>query len=395
MDGLNWTQTKRNAFSAISRGELKTLINMIEDCPKLLNAFDTSGYSLLHVAAEQNNKDILEFLLNKGLDVNISRKNDNGHVTPLHRAVNKNLIENVTWLLNHGAKIDAGIGIHATPLIEAAFNGSLEMIELLVKSGANINAYYYVGDGKTRMKVTALVAAEMEGHDKIAVYLRNQDISEDNQNEDNESELKSKHDEIQNHVEMVFGKVTNTLSEIVPGSNVAINLNVIESSNDTDFITVFTTGMSDIPMDDSIEAYEERFAELIIKLPSNWPIKKKDINDMNNYWPLGWIRKIAHIPHMYDGWIGEGIIIPNGEPPKPFSENTNLSCMMICKPNGNILDRLIDSSGNIINFYVLIPVYKEERDMALKNGYKYLMQKMVDEGITDVIDIKRKNVAYS
>ncbi|WP_232732242.1 suppressor of fused domain protein [Bacillus sp. mrc49] len=34
----------------------------------------------------------------------------------------------------------------------------------------------------------------------------------------------------------------------------------------------------------------------------------------NHYWPIGWLRKVADIPHIYDGWLAEGGILPNGEP---------------------------------------------------------------------------------
>ncbi len=391
MSNLSWTQIKRDTFSAISKGDIETLIKMVESYPKLINAYNISGYSLLYAAAEQNNKDILEFLYSKGLDVNITRKNDTGRVTPIHGAVNKNIIENVIWLLNHGADVDAGFGIHATPLIEAAFNGYIEMVEVLLKAGASINAYYYVGEGNAKTKITALVAAEMEGHSELARYLRQCGALDNVSEVDTERLIQDQHDEILNHVEKYFGKVTNTLSEIIPGSKVAVNLHIIPNSSNN-FITIVTTGMSDYPMDDSTEAFEERFAELIIKLPINWPIDKNDMKDMNNYWPLGWIRKIAHIPHMYDGWLGTDVIIPNGEPPQSFSSNTKLSCLMICKPRESGLERFMSTQGNIINFYTLMPIYEEERNIALEKGCEYLITKLNERGITDVLDVTRENV---
>ncbi|APC40349.1 suppressor of fused domain protein [Clostridium estertheticum] len=392
MSDLSWIQVKRDIFDAISKGDLETLINMVERYPKVITAYNVSSYSLLHVAAEQNNKDILEFLYRKGLDVNITRKNDGGCVTPIHGAVNKNLIENVIWLLNHGANVDTGLRIHATPLIGAAFNGSEEMVKVLLKAGATIDAFYYVGEGKTKTKINAIVAAEMEGHSELARYLREHDAIEDTLDEDTESIIESQHDEILCHLEKYFGKVTNTLSEIVPGSKVAVSVNIIPNSSDNKFITIATTGMSDCPMDDSVEAFEENFAELIIKLPISWPISKNDMNDMNNYWPLGWIRKTAHIPHLYNGWIGKDIIFPNGDPAQPFASNTKLSCIMVCKPKESGLDSFVSTKGNIINFYTIIPIYEEERNIALEKGCEYLIRKLSKRGIVDVLDATRENV---
>lgn len=391
MGNLSWSQIKRDTFLAVKKGDIETLVKMVKENPEVINTYNMSGYSLMHMAAEQGNIDILEFLYNKGLDVNIIRKNDSGFVTPIHGAVDKNLIENVIWLINHGAEVDTGNGIHATPLIGAAFNGSLKIVQLLLEAGADINAFYYTGEGISRTKITAITAAKMERHEELVEYLRNHGAIETSE-KDVKRLIENQHDEILQHLERYFGKVTSTLSEIVPGSKVAVNLHIIPSSN---FITIVTTGMSDYPMDDSTEAFEERFAELIIKVPLDWNIDKSDMEDIDNYWPLGWIRKTAHIPHLYNGWLGKDVILPNGEPPQPFASNTKLSCIMICKPRESGLEKLITSNGDIINFYTLVPIYEEERKLALENGCDYLINKMLQYGIKDILNINRKNVGLS
>ncbi len=97
-----------------------------------------------------------------------------------------------------------------------------------------------------------------------------------------------------------------------------------------DFVTLVTTGMSDEPMDYSNEESVFKYSELLLKLPSSWIVEKDNIKDQDLFWPLGWLRKVAHIPHIYNGWIEEGVILPNGEPPQPFASNTKLSCIMVC-----------------------------------------------------------------
>lgn len=191
-----------------------------------------------------------------------------------------------------------------------------------------------------------------------------------------------------------MGPIENTLSEIIPVSRVAINLHIIPSTEEKDWITIVTSGMSDYPMeDDDSEIDEElKYAELLIKLPLNWKISKKDFKDITNYWPFEWIRKIAHMPHMYDGWIEEGIIIPNGEIPKPFADNTELACMFICKSKD--LERYKCSNGRIINFYTLIPIYREEAVIAMEKGSEYLSKLLDKHNIGDVFDINRKNLGW-
>ncbi|WP_142313655.1 suppressor of fused domain protein, partial [Bacillus pseudomycoides] len=185
--------------------------------------------------------------------------------------------------------------------------------------------------------------------------------------------------------------IQNTISEIVPGSRVSVNIHIIPPSMNNDFVTLVTTGMSDAPMDYSNEESEFKYAELLLKLPSSWIVGKDNMEDQNYYWPLEWLRKVAHIPHIYDGWLDEGVILPNGKPPQPFAANTKLSCIMVCRPKEFGLDKVQGEQGRI-NIYTLVPIYEEERNLALEKGYEYLLNKMSEKGISDVLDINRVNV---
>lgn len=120
-------------------------------------------------------------------------------------------------------------------------------------------------------------------------------------------------------------------------------------------------------------------------------IKKENMKDLEQYWPLQWLRKVTHIPHIYDGWIEEGVILPNGEPPQPFAPNTGLSSIMVCKPKEIGLEN-VHINQEDIKVYTLIPIYEEERNLALEKGHEYVVNKMVKKGVTDALDINRTNV---
>ncbi|EEM18310.1 hypothetical protein bpmyx0001_8200 [Bacillus pseudomycoides DSM 12442] len=94
------------------------------------------------------------------------------------------------------------------------------------------------------------------------------------------------HDEILEHVTKYFGTIQNTISEIVPGSRVSVNIHIIPPSMNNDFVTLVTTGMSDAPMDYSNEESEFKYAELLLKLPSSWIVGKDNMGDQNYYWPV-------------------------------------------------------------------------------------------------------------
>lgn len=198
------------------------------------------------------------------------------------------------------------------------------------------------------------------------------------------------HTRILDFITEQFGPVDNTISEIIPGSKVTIDIQVIPPSQEHNFITLVTTGMSDFAMDDSEGVIGSKHAELVLKLPANWPIEKNEMSNNNNYWPLKWLRMVAHIPHRYDGWLEEGVILPNGEPPMPFASNTELSCIMISKFKG--MENFIELENKIINFYTLIPIYTEERSLCAQYGYEYFMEVFEKNDISDILNLKRKNI---
>lgn len=260
------------------------------------------------------------------------------------------------------------------PLFGAISNGHIEVAKILIDNGINIDVTY---NGSSKKNVDAITFAREQGEEEIAKLLENHKKTSITMEEENNSNQEH-HDVILKHVTNSFGSIKNSISEHIPGSRVAINIHIIPPSNNKNFITLVTTGMSDRPMDYSKEDSVYKYAELLLKLPLNWEIEKESMNDEKKSWPIAWFRKVAHIPHIYDGWIEEGVILPNGEPPQPFAENTKLSCMMVCRPKESELSNTNIKQRNI-RMYTLIPIYEEERNLALEKGYDYLLKKNESE----------------
>ena len=57
------------------------------------------------------------------------------------------------------------------------------------------------------------------------------------------------------------------------------------------------------------------------------------------------------------------------------------------------LNKYVDKNKRIVNFYTLIPIYKEEREIALEKGNDYLIKLFKSQGIDDIIKINRKKKA--
>ena len=93
---------------------------------------DFRGNRLLNAAAE-NNTTKVKLLLWLGADVNFSY----GGGTALHGAAYNGNIPLMTFLLQHGATVDAAAKFGITPLWEARINHQLAAEQLLIAHGAN------------------------------------------------------------------------------------------------------------------------------------------------------------------------------------------------------------------------------------------------------------------
>lgn len=153
--------------------------------------------------------------------------------------------------------------------------------------------------------------------------------------------------------------------------------------------------MSDAPMTVPEELHELRFAELMVTLPADWSLDQEDWQDESQFWPIRWLKMLARFPHEYDTWLGFGHTVPNGDPPEPFADNTKLCCLLVL-PSPTVPEEfhtLKTSGDKEINFYSLVPLYREEMDLKLHQGADQLLDLFDAHNIQDIIDPSRKNVA--
>ena len=97
--------------------------------------------SSLFEAAEKGDVKIIQFVLNKGLDIN-SRDEDRDNSTVLIIAAFYNQTEVVRFLLENEAEVDLRDNFDRTALMNTR---KLEIAELLVEAGAGINLEDYLG----------------------------------------------------------------------------------------------------------------------------------------------------------------------------------------------------------------------------------------------------------
>ncbi len=242
------------------------------------------------------------------------------------------------------------------------------------------------------------------------------------------------------------------LREIVP-TDLPIAIPVIRTEDEQILVT---EGMSARPLTVPAGGEAFQFAELVLRLPSDWPLtldafanpqhavvaglpteplrptaglsngasgpneetfgqgtvarsgdrpQQEDRLPNEFYWPIEWLKRIARYPHDNDTWLGgPHTIIANGEPPEPFAPNTKMSCLMLLanpsefgrwtRPSvARSGDRPQQRESEEVVFYDVFGLYTEERDLELREGLPELLTRFQARFISKVLDPQRPNVA--
>ncbi len=202
------------------------------------------------------------------------------------------------------------------------------------------------------------------------------------------------HDAIIRHMKQKFGKAQEfCVTEMVP--ILGITVRIIPPGPGRNFVTLFTTGMSDRPMNVPEGQEEFRFAELFMQLPPDWPTSPEALAREATAWPYDWLRRIAAYPFEEHSWLrGPYAIFPNGEPPAPLAPTTLLSCLLALEdlsPHG----RLQVDDGRSIMFYGIHPIYTEERNLERQHGVMELLGRFAIDHTLRVVDLERTNLALN
>lgn len=126
----------------ISPDKLLIVKLLIEHGAEINDARDDIGQTILHLAAVTLNREMLELMLGRNLDVNA--KDEDGR-TPLHLAAGVGNKENVELLLDRGADVNAMDNFNSTPLHKAAEANNVLLTKLLLVRSADVNTRDMLG----------------------------------------------------------------------------------------------------------------------------------------------------------------------------------------------------------------------------------------------------------
>jgi hypothetical protein len=200
-------------------------------------------------------------------------------------------------------------------------------------------------------------------------------------------------EQLEAHLKRYLGDAPSVFHEIV-SEFVHIDVNIYPPTAGRDFTVLVSNGMSRLAMTVPEELPGRRWAELMVCLPPDWPLTDESVREERNYWPLRWLKILARLPHEYRTWLGPDHTIPNGDPARPFAENTAMCCWLLVPPVlvGKDFGKVALPGGETLYLYNLVPIHRPEMDFKLRHGAETLVRRLWDAGALGVIDAARKPV---
>ena len=194
---------------------------------------------------------------------------------------------------------------------------------------------------------------------------------------------------VEGHIQQYFGNFETVFHEL-SSPDIHVDICVVPPSEEHDYYTLVTMGMGAHRMNvpEELAEYKLERAELAIALPKDWKLKYEDMKNERWYWPIRLLKDLARLPIASDTWLGFGHTLDQQE---DFAENTKLCAAILTGPQGTEdgSEVCILPSGEEVNFYQVIPLYRDELEYKLAHDADALLDKM--NGISFVVEPDRQD----
>lgn len=183
---------------------------------------------------------------------------------------------------------------------------------------------------------------------------------------------------IEQHIQSTFGVFDQVLHEL-DSPDIHVDICVVPPSERRNYYTLVTMGMGahrmNVPKE--LAEYKLERAELAIALPPDWKLDKDSMQEQRWYWPVGLLKVLARLPISNDTWLGFGHTM---EKQSPFAEDTELCAAILTGPQDMDLDTCgevcILPGGEEVNFYQVLPLYREEMEYKLEHDADALLERL-------------------
>jgi ankyrin repeat protein/tetratricopeptide (TPR) repeat protein len=280
-------QVKNKALSDVK--------NLLKKDPGQLNKLDKEGSGLLHKAIENRQPAVAKYLLLRGARMDIP--NSIGY-RPLHWAVMLGQTEIVKLLIRHGADVNAAKD-DMTPLHDAAHGGHREIARVLLAAGAD--PYARTGQGKTPLNLaveqnqTKLYemlrplhkAVEKGDPDKIKTLLKKDGELMDSGDEKNRTPLAVA--AARGHKELVRFLVNNGANVNAKDINGCTPLMRAKQKGHVEIVNMLLAKGADIPDEEILKKQlQDKEAAAWYLNDHGWAVKTKNRFLVFDYRPVEW-----------------------------------------------------------------------------------------------------------
>ena len=152
-------------YDLIKNGDIEQAKELIINDQSLLNVVTPFG-TWLHVAARAGKMDMIKFLVESDIDININEGVPKS--APIAHAASEGELSIVEYLFDKGAILDVS-DPNRNPLFSAIYGGHLDIVKFLVQNGIDITVKY---TGGTMKDMGAYEFAIERGQIEIADYLK-------------------------------------------------------------------------------------------------------------------------------------------------------------------------------------------------------------------------------
>ncbi|MBM6828829.1 suppressor of fused domain protein [Anaerotignum lactatifermentans] len=191
------------------------------------------------------------------------------------------------------------------------------------------------------------------------------------------------------HIESYFGRAEAVLHEIL-ATQIQVDIYLIPPVKGREYYTLVTLGMGAYPMNvpEDLAGHGLERAELMITLPPDWKVRERD---ETWDWPIRLLGGLACLPMETDSWLGWGHTMDNEV---PFAENTELSAAMLIEAQAlEGSEIILLPTGELVNFYQILPLYPEELEEKLTYGADNLLAGMAE--MDHVVSIDRPRASFT
>jgi len=200
---------------------------------------------------------------------------------------------------------------------------------------------------------------------------------------------------IADHLDEFFDENSMTVFHEIPTLDLHLDVYLIEPKN-ASFKILITSGMSTLKMNVSEQAEnpkELEFAELMMLIPKEIEFDQLYTGKNKNDWIITILKRTAKFPHFYDTWLEIGHSIQAEEDMTPYGNDTDFVGALIL-PSVTFDEKLtkISKNGRQINIYNVFPLYKNELEYKIENGYNKLLDFLIKANGKEVLDLNRKNL---